>query len=138
MEANELRIKNLVYHKDGNIYYEIWCVDLYMCDINIDDYQGDITICNVPYKNIKPIPLTEEWLLKFGFKKYKYSLNFKIKANKYWSLGELKQGYLKIKLIKTSKWRVENFGNKSVFLYSVHQLQNLYFALTGEELKIKE
>lgn len=72
-----------------------------------------------------PIPLTEEWLIKFGFKKsYLYWRNklsakveFKLQ-NMVWFYkgGCLQSNYIEIK--------------------SVHQLQNLYFALTGVELEI--
>jgi len=70
----------------------------------------------------EPIELTEEWLIKFGLKK---------------------------KTIKSCYWTIKNFDvdldgwfgfNKMVApvpLKYVHQLQNLYFALTGNELTIK-
>jgi hypothetical protein len=70
------------------------------------------------WDRIKPIPLTEEWLLKFGFDG--------------WDLG-------KYTLIRTNG----NFfitGHKGPIaqnIFFVHQLQNLYFALTNEELTIK-
>lgn len=76
---------------------------------------------------LKPIPLTEEWLLKFGFKEhgewfiidnYPVSLHVSIKHDK------TTFGY-------NEEYEIENIKH-------VHQLQNLYFALTGWELKIKE
>lgn len=69
----------------------------------------------------EPIPLTEEWLLKFGFEPLGSS-RFDFKIFTYY----LYDG---------------SFYNQSSRLSTikyVHQLQNLYFALTGEELKIKE
>jgi hypothetical protein len=92
---------------------------------------GSLGSCN---DECRPIPLTEELLLRFGFEDHKNTGNWKIKGNKYWSLGEQKQGYLKIKLTKAHNFRVENFGNKSIMIKHVHTLQNLYFALTGKEL----
>ena len=67
---------------------------------------------------LNPIPLTEEIFLKFGFEK----------KGDFWFV---KSGI-----------KIENRNNGfSYFRYlseikilSVHQLQNLYFALTGEEL----
>jgi len=80
-----------------------------------------------PYQ---PIQLTEEWLLKFGFELlcrkspdgYKDTIFSMQKP--YWTLMQLDKG-----------WGVQFWqGNK---LEYVHQLQNLYFALTGEELEMK-
>ena len=73
-------------------------------------------------EEVKPIPLTEEWLERFGFE---YSdLN-----------GD------------SGLWKIPPFqiyGKYNQFIYEyaldvnyVHQLQNLYFSLTGEELTIK-
>ena len=76
------------------------------------------------YDEFKPIPLTEEWLLKFGAKLQPWG----------WVLNEI--------LIRWSKlghkvfW-IEIGNGKRIELPYVHTLQN-FFALTGEELKIKE
>lgn len=81
--------------------------------------------------DFNPIPLTEEWLLKFGFELLcrKSTNGFKntifSMRNPSWSLMELDKGY------------GVNFWQGNNLLY-VHQLQNLYFALTGEELTIKD
>jgi hypothetical protein len=74
----------------------------------------------------KPIPLTEEWLLKFGFEKsmsWTYVIELKGNLKLVYYLGE-------------KGWSI-GFKSYSDFsnLEYVHQLQNLYFALTGEELK---
>ena len=73
---------------------------------------------------LKPIPLTKEWLLKFGFEETCYKsiftrhkrIQYSIE-NKTYSIGD----------------DVSIYG-----IDYVHQLQNLYFALTGEELTIKK
>lgn len=73
--------------------------------------------------NIKPIPLTEEWLIKFGFKEKHV---FEIVSE--WSIGEHR--------VQTDAEIFIWMGYKDgVQLRFVHQLQNLYFALTSEELK---
>jgi hypothetical protein len=68
-----------------------------------------------------PIPLTEEWLIKLGAKKDKID-------NTYY-LSEL-------------EIMLPNFFRYKTSIISridyVHQLQNLYFVLTGEELKQQE
>jgi hypothetical protein len=78
--------------------------------------------------HIEPIPLTEEWLLKLGLNKiaiWTFSLhlvgNLELiyySGEKGWSIG------------------LKNYSDFSNLKY-VHQLQNLYFALTRKELTIK-
>ena len=96
MKPNELRIGNWV--KNGNAY----------------EAQVTIEILKVA-KIFNPIPLTEEWLLKFGFKPFV----------KDWSLHGV--------VIHTRKRGFVLRKSVPIIQY-VHQLQNLYFALTGEEL----
>ena len=60
-------------------------------------------------EHIKPIPINEEWLLKFGF--------------------DVKEPVL------ISSWKFSPFCDTIITKCEyVHQLQNLYFALTGTEL----
>ena len=76
-------------------------------------------------RKIEPIPLTEEWLLKFGFEKNKNSdLYFRLNNYEYFiENGIIDNGYSRMNEISVKY---------------VHQLQNLYFALTGKELEIIE
>ena len=70
---------------------------------------------------IVPIPLTKEWLLKFGFIWKNYGLRKELMCIR--EEGSLFTMYL------------SNESNPfPVGLKYVHQLQNLHFALTGEEL----
>lgn len=80
----------------------------------------DIIHCQQHPEAYKPIELTEEWLLKLGF----------IIDN-----GWFKIGYLKLFPIRDLYYRAIVPITKDIKY--VHQLQNLYFALTGEELTIK-
>ncbi len=102
MKANELRIGNYVH-----------------MDMSIDDIEvvrlkiGDLALFAIEARELYPIPLTEEWLLKFGLMSIKTELGL-------WNNGDA---------------IYFNYGfEKSIQLKYVHQLQNLYFALTGEEL----
>lgn len=114
MKASELRIGNLVKvpTTDGSdVFTQIepsnYCHE-WNSEISIESYN--------------PIPLTEEWLVKFGFVKTE-----DIFKNIYHSI---------------EKFQMENInyfvGITETKLLYVHQLQNLYFALTGEELTLKE
>ena len=74
--------------------------------------------------SIKPIPLTEEWLLKFGFEKLVG-----------WDDMEyFNSNGIHIYLCGNDKENWFEYEN-DVLIKSVHQLQNLYFALTGKELE---
>lgn len=73
----------------------------------------------------KPIPLTEEWLLKFGFE-LKYGC-FLLSTNRGTILIE--EDLAQISSV------ISHDGFMSPCKY-VHQLQNLYFALTGSELTV--
>lgn len=114
MKANELRIGNWVYSSSHKSNYKI---------IKLD-FDSEI--------NAEPIPLTEEWLLKFGFKH-----NYKeLKGCDFFCL-KMNENYELIVNLNTSKILISlrRFGNVLEFdYYYVYQLQNLYFALTNEEL----
>lgn len=74
---------------------------------------------------IQPIPLTEEWLIRFGFVLYKRTLKYNI---------YIKNGDISIKIKSLiSSFRIYGFG---IEIQYVHQLQNLFFALTGKELTL--
>jgi hypothetical protein len=82
-------------------------------------------------KSIKPIPLTEEWLLKFGFLHSLRLDDFMFKkGNDCFQIQPYKEGFSNSVL----------YNDMEIVdrLQHVHQLQNLYFALTGEELTIDE
>jgi hypothetical protein len=70
------------------------------------------------------VPLTEEWLLKFGFDN-KYS------KGKFTIIPAGKLNYEQGRTYFNS-WAILNNQPKYV-----HQLQNLYFSLTGQELTFK-
>ena len=114
MEAKELRIGNYVrWNNTAVSQMELSDFSNWYNDENSHEY-GDF---------IKPLPLTEEWLLKFGFK-------FK---------EEYKEFYLKNITLSVRKnfFEFDYYGDIVNIKY-VHQLQNLYFALTGEELTLKQ
>ena len=83
-------------------------------------------------EDIDHIPITEEWLRRFGFKDGLIS-DFKslpIGNNTYLSGSE--NGVWVDKVVDGKDYSVGLGG--AIF---VHQLQNLYFALTGKELILK-
>lgn len=132
MKASELRIGNLVFDNEGILSkingfqaygHSIRCDELEGCELLIDLHPQDGTIRKgfvTDINSCKPIPLTEEWLLKFGFDKIDFQF--------------IKNG-IKLFPIRDLYYR-GNFPIKSDIKY-VHQLQNLHFALSGKELIIK-
>ena len=86
------------------------------------------------YNVLSGIPLTEDWLLKFQFEKVSDVYGgFLSLPNKY---GER----VRIRIITTSKGYFYTPSSQSnpIYISYVHELQNLYFALTKIELKIKD
>jgi len=118
MKTTELRIGNLVL-LDGE--------EMIITGITKDYVYFEGGFSMISFTDIKGIPLTEEWLLKFGFKKTK------MKGNK--NLMEFIKGNFIIYLYEEIEVYFSIWDD--ITLKYVHQLQNLYFALTGEELEIK-
>lgn len=134
MKASELRIGNYISIEYMNHEEE---TILEQCDVVCISGTGELTLDSLHdddqvfthLEDCKPIPLTEEWLLKFGLNsgflhfdspKLTISVNLDAKNGGYNELQVATSG--------TSDLIIEcNY---------VHQLQNLYFALTGQELTI--
>jgi hypothetical protein len=117
LQSKELRIGNFIENTDSQMAS-------YMV-VNADVIkQNELKM----YASLEPIPLTEEWLLKFGFEE---SMS--------WTYVIELQGNLKLVYYLGEKGWSIGFKTYSDFsnLEYVHQLQNLYFALTGEELTLK-
>ena len=117
MKASELRIGNLV--DLGNRIAKIIEINHSACVVvDLEETQDTIE----EYERTKEIPLTEEWLVKFGFE---------TDHIEWWNgiicLGIFKDGLYYLPTDQIS-FRI---GKEIEY---VHQLQNLYFAITGEEL----
>jgi hypothetical protein len=84
----------------------------------------------IPVRHVIGIPLTEEWMDKMGFMGMR---NDFIGGNNWWRTN-LSSNFQDGKLNKI--WMPDSALNLSHIEF-VHQLQNLYFALTGTELTIK-
>jgi hypothetical protein len=132
---NELRIGNFINCVFSTRHCEV--VEITTDDLKLKNGYAD-------YSQIEPIPLTEEWLLKFGFEKeYFYGDDAKFI---WWQLNDFgleifntnkEQGRTSIES-KDVGFFYEPMYMDYIEIKHVHQLQNLYFALTGEELTLKE
>lgn len=143
IQVNELRISNLVdyngmYLSVSEIYTPkprkpvrfdgVECVELH-CG-------GFIT---ATMDDIKPIPLTEEILLKCGFVCFaesEVSKGFSIGTNPVTNDHMVTLTWLK-DIFKNNLDNYPFFKNGHHVIKHLHQLQNLYFALTGQELEVK-
>lgn len=140
MEAKELRINNLVLNNEGKIskiaeISEIGTVLLYNLEFwNTDTKFGQH--CN----EISGIPLTEEWLVKLGFEKWNEpSKNLHIDAWQIPKSARFDIDWIEGKLYLKSRYDQENLPAQWMpQIKFVHQLQNLYFALTQTELNTEK
>lgn len=118
MNANELRIGNWVEYRDDNLNLEFKPIEIGVADIVSIDAACD----NMYYE---PIPLTPEILEKCGF-------------DSDWSYDIPKYQKNNFIMFWDGETLSANFGHMvdlSVYLKHLHQLQNLYYALTQTELK---
>jgi hypothetical protein len=140
MKANELRIGNYVNNMGVMIKF--------------DEADWDCIVSKAfsqnPMERYEPIPLTDNWLLKFGFESsivtypndgsvYSYTKNYlpnDIYTDCYLNfLSNSRDATLR--LWNNKKLNEVSFSCPICMCQNVHQLQNLYFALTGQELTIK-
>jgi hypothetical protein len=127
IQAQDLRIGNWV--SNGQIEFQITSKDIYHLDVYVNRVIA------------KPIPITPEWLERMGFAIDKSN----IKGETVYVKGKcmltesgdliIINGWLDDENLTYSGYEVNDADNKYKY---VHQLQNLYFALTGEELTINE
>lgn len=124
MKVNELRIGSIVADDLGtarvvesiefdplNLEYTIW-----FCDNNQSCLDA-----------LQAIPLTKQWLLKFGFEVDGDNSYWLRKKDRFTDLGYSYN--IKNNIFEFNECELIDFKY-------VHQLQNLYFALTGEELEL--
>jgi hypothetical protein len=138
MKADELMIGNWIEIQRGLKKYPPSQCDIHdlieMQDNHTKQAIG-LTHCNKSRYKFNPIPLTEEWLLRFGFKcidvingGYTIQINYPHqKEYLYCSTDGI------VALYSESKNQDFIIRGRCEF---VHQLQNLYFALTQKELEI--
>lgn len=129
LRSQDLRIGNYVMFSNNSEIFKVTGISEFGLDV-----ENEVEEIYMEYDNFEPIPLTEEWLLKFGFEITnnegdKKDFEYKTFYPFYLSLDhdevclnyDTKSGYYCI------------FYDDKRLLF-IHQLQNLYFALTGEEL----
>ena len=132
MKANELRIGNLFYKIDRSnavhipvpIPMKIYGIELFEVEflgIAVNPVQNNFFKCSLA--DVSPIKITPEWLNRLGFEKD--------------SDGVFKFDWCFLQFVDGEATLSPGYAAKvNPSFKFVHQLQNLYFALTGEELTI--
>lgn len=133
MDIKELRIGNYVDQASycglmriACLYYDKTYVDL------IGPYQ---TVSGrFDLAGIYPIELTKEWFIKMGFESIASNVPNLVESTPFDGQRQIRWDSIDGLAIQTVGsgwiWRLKD-------IKYVHQLQNLYFALTGKELTIK-
>lgn len=119
MKSSELRIGNLVYDSPNGDDISINATDI------LGMVQFEVAGMEPTY--LEPIPLTPEWLLKNTV------VACAGKDTEWYELSA--NGWLKVKPLEGSFFFF--VGKEEVCeVTTVHSLQNIFFAITGRELKI--
>lgn len=112
MNATELRIGNLFIEQSSKEIISVVGLEknrVVFSGMFLEKWQAE------------PIPLTEEWLLKFGFEHRDFSFD--------------RGSFFLSKRTGKNEYLYQAHTNRFQVKY-VHQLQNLYFSLTAVELTV--
>ncbi len=126
LNHKEFRIGNLVEY-DGRVF-EIDSVSEVLPTLNTIEFGIGV----VDWNNLKPIQLNEDWLVKFGFENVDDEIDY----------SEFVLNYVTIEGNGSDKQepfhfvRDVDYRERKTEIKYVHQPQNLYWCLCGEELKI--
>lgn len=134
LKINDLRIGNLLnYEQTTHVVVGLLPERGSDGFIRTRWHRDPADLYQAPTSHHTGIPLSEEWLERMGFTNDSYS-NFRKNIDEFLWLEISYEDYACTKLIEHPD--LSDFGLKLKCKY-VHQLQNLYFSISGEELTIK-
>ena len=119
IDAKELRIGNYILSDESSVEVSSYC-----------EFNGIETTANFEgncNSKITPIELTHEILLKCGFEK-----NYRIDSGEY---NECFSIFSFALMVRHNSFFVDWIGGNTEVKY-LHQLQNIFYCLCGEELEI--
>ncbi len=126
MKVEDLRIGNFINHNDDFHTVEEICFDGWL---QLDNGQ-----LNTYISECTPIDLIEKWIKRFGFVEKGNCFNFSRKDELGHEFGDF--AISKYDDTQVKIWRGERYCGV-VHCQFVHELQNLFFVLTGKELILK-
>lgn len=134
IQANELKKGNFVLDRGGKTIRVDWIEKYKVCMDLSNDSQFPLQPLTEDFEYLQPIPLTEDILLKCGFEKYSTdkSINYKLGAFRF---NYVNEGKFKGKRYLTYGNVLSSTSHRA--MEYLHSFQNLYFALTQQELEIK-
>jgi len=143
IQTNELKVGNKIHSSfDEKVHTVLGVIGKWDAPQNTLNDSVMIESSWLKSENCIPIPLTEEWLNKFGFTWIKDANTFVIPIAKM----KLQKMVITFDGDRPIIFSIADYytGKEMIAIYKdvsvqyVHQLQNLYFYLTGEELVLKE
>lgn len=127
MEARELRIGNLVYYFNRALPIPIQKIITIetITEGGVNHLFAEEGLYEKEFKDLNPIPLTPEWHLPLGFDVDGRTMSLDDKAE------------LFLERIGDEIWLICSSGHpqKIKKIDFVHEVQNIYSTLTGEEIK---
>lgn len=129
INPQELRIGNIVIANGKHVQVESICE--YGINVDVCSVDGDALLsAEYNFDDLEPILLTPEILEKVGFEKSSDQFGgYLVDIGMDEQIRVINNGF-------TYVWPL--YGNKEVVVTYLHQLQNLTFALTGQELPIND
>ena len=124
--TTELRRGNLVFDINGNVNY---VYQIYSTGVELaENMQGGDDI-DAREEEIFPIPITEEFLLKFGFE-YRTDTGYDG-----WYSPPIAGESIRIFEVENGWYK---FQSSTTVIKYVHRLQNFIFEMTDKELELKQ
>jgi len=137
MQPHELRVGNLVGYNEliGAILQINWDA----IELLTQEYVSGVYAPGMIYETVRPIPLTKEWCLKLGFVEQENHVGLIARSPGYPS-QRFDIDYWEQEseiFMKSGRWKRYNMNCfKMRHIKHVHEIQNLYYVLTGEELSL--
>ena len=138
MKVNELRLGNLVsFNHKWDIISKVEEIQQRSVRVSFETQPNLMNGLTTHPDNYIAIRLTEEWIINFGFEKTKHSHGYDCYIKDGFDFDIVSHGRYWVLAIYTDESCTDSLYFAHGRLEYVHQLQNLYFALTGEELTIQ-
>lgn len=125
MKHTDVRVGNIINFFDDDTWFKIKSIDSDGLGFEVSNYIEDTWI---ECKRFDGVILTPEILIKLGFKQIDYYYQYKIKEDEleFFNLDVERDGYFCLTIC-----------GYYFTIKHLHQLQNLYFSLTGKELTME-